>query len=78
MQTKQQKETLLYFKKYAKDWERKANIKGEDQVNVIKQRNEYVLNVIKQREKTERALDVGCGTGDLVCDISKKGIKAVG
>lgn len=78
MATRQQKETLTYFKKYAKDWKRKANTQSQDEVNVIKQRNDYALRIIDERKKTEFVLDVGCGTGDLVCEISKRGIKAIG
>ncbi|AZR74365.1 hypothetical protein BBF96_13790 [Anoxybacter fermentans] len=57
---------------------KKANIKSQDEVNVIKQRNDYVIKVINERKNTERVLDVGCGTGDLVCEIAKKGINAIG
>jgi 2-polyprenyl-3-methyl-5-hydroxy-6-metoxy-1,4-benzoquinol methylase len=78
MDTKQQNEALKYFKDYAQDWKRKANIKGQDEVNVIKQHNDYVLKVVKERNDTSLILDVGCGTGDLVCDLAKDGINAVG
>ncbi len=78
MHTKQQKEALTYFKEHAKDWRRKSNMQDKDKVNVIKQRNDYVLKVINERKKTEIVLDIGCGTGELVCEISKKGINAIG
>ena len=48
MKTVQQEEALLYFKTHAKDWQNEAKLSGENKVNVIKQRNEYVLEVIKE------------------------------
>lgn len=78
MGTKQQNEALKYFKEYAQDWKRKANISTKDEVNIIKQRNDYVIKVVDERDNTELALDVGCGTGDLVCELAKKGIDAIG
>ncbi len=78
MQKKQQKEALSYFKKHAKKWDRKTKAKSQDTVNIIRQRNEYVLHVIEERKRTEITLDVGCGTGDLVNEIAKRGIRAVG
>lgn len=78
MKTRQQNEALKYFKEYAEDWKQKANINGKDKVNIIKQRNDYVIKVVNERDSTELVLDVGCGTGDLVCELAKKGISAVG
>lgn len=79
MKTTQQQETLAYFKKHAQDWRNKAS--GDTQqarVNNIKQRNNYVLYVIKSRKKTKNALDVGCGSGELVREMAKLGIRATG
>lgn len=76
--TKQQVEALHYFREYADDWHRKALSTAQTKVNVIQQRNGYVLQVIQQRAVTEAALDVGCGTGDLVCDIARQDIEATG
>lgn len=78
MATVQQEETLRYFKTHAQNWQNNANISEENKVNVIKQRNGYVLEVIKNRKETGSVLDVGCGTGDLVCEIAKQGINAKG
>ena len=78
MTTKQQNETLQYFKDYAEDWHRKAVSTDEKKVNVIQQRNGYVLKVIRARAITRSALDVGCGTGDLARDIARQGIAAEG
>lgn len=78
MTTVQQQEALHYFNSHAEDWRNKAAAAGAAQVNVIQQRNGYVLDVIKERAETRVALDVGCGTGDLACDIAKLGINATG
>jgi len=76
--SKQQEQSLRFFDEKAKEWEDKATGKIEHKVNVVKQRNEYVLHVIGQREKTEFVLDVGSGVGDLVCAIAKMGIQTTG
>ena len=78
MDNKQQTETLDYFKKFAQDWKIKANITTSNEVNVIRQRNDYVIKVINECKNAELFLDVGCGTGDLVCEVAKKGINAIG
>lgn len=78
MATVQQEESLHYFKTHAQDWQNKAKLSDENKVNIIKQRNGYVLDVIKDRKETKLVLDVGCGTGDLVCEVAKTGINAIG
>jgi 2-polyprenyl-3-methyl-5-hydroxy-6-metoxy-1,4-benzoquinol methylase len=74
----QQEQALQYFNEHAEDWLEKAKAPGERKVNNIRQRNGFVLEVIKDREKTSAMLDIGCGTGDLVCDAAKLGIDAIG
>lgn len=78
MSTKQQKETLDYFKKHADVWQTQASSQDQRKVNVIQQRNGYVLQVIKERTTTRSFLDVGCGTGELVCEVARQGIDATG
>jgi len=78
MGTRQQEETLLYFREHARDWKTKASSADERKVNVIQQRNGFVLSVIANRATTTSTLDVGCGTGDLVCEIARTGIHATG
>lgn len=78
MDNKQQEETLQYFKAYAEDWHKKAQGAIAAKVNVIQQRNGYVLEVIKERAATNWLLDVGCGTGDLVCDAARQGVNGLG
>ena len=78
MTTRQQAEALRYFKDFADDWERKGLSTADGRVNVIKQRNDYVLNVIARRQETRRMLDIGCGTGELVSDAARRGVVATG
>lgn len=78
METKQQQETRNYFDSFAKDWKEKAMGHKQAKVNVISQRNGYVLEVIKSRNENIKTLDIGCGTGELVHDIARMGIHAVG
>jgi 2-polyprenyl-3-methyl-5-hydroxy-6-metoxy-1,4-benzoquinol methylase len=78
MDKEHQNEVLNYFNKYAQHWKIKAMKESEDEVNIINQRNNYVIQIIDERDKTQVVLDVGCGTGDLICAIAKKGITAIG
>lgn len=78
MTTDQQAEALNYFTTHADDWQRKAKTLSQVKFNVIQARNHYALAIIKERTHTRSVLDVGCGTGDLVCDIARMGISAKG
>jgi 2-polyprenyl-3-methyl-5-hydroxy-6-metoxy-1,4-benzoquinol methylase len=78
MSSRQQKEALHYFKTHAQEWQKKAQSSDQQKVNIIRQRNQYVLKVLKERSETRVVLDVGCGTGDLVCEIAEQGITAIG
>jgi 2-polyprenyl-3-methyl-5-hydroxy-6-metoxy-1,4-benzoquinol methylase len=75
---RQQQETLEYFRAAAAEWRQKASGAFPTKINVIKQRNDYVLNVAAALPSLERALDVGCGTGELVCDLARSGVQATG
>ena len=74
----QQQEALRYFSTHAEDWRSKAEGAGVSEVNVIQHRNDYVLRIAAERTVTRSLLDVGCGTGELVCEAAGRGIDAVG
>lgn len=78
MTTTQQSEALLYFNERAQDWKNKAVSGNQCKVNVIQQRNGFVIHVVKNRARTESMLDVGCGSGDLVCDTARMEIDSTG
>lgn len=75
---KQQSESLQYFDKNALDWQNKSISDLPDSVNIIKQRNDYVLHILESKKNGNRFLDVGCGTGQLVIEASKMGFDATG
>ena len=79
MKNKQQKEACEFFNKDAESWlSSKATQAFDDRLNTIRQRNEYVLQVVEARGGTARILDVGCGAGELVHELAKKGLSATG
>lgn len=78
MKTDQQDQALEFFRRFAAEWRRRAEGREPLKVNVIRQRNDYVLEVIRRREDVRRFLDIGCGSGELVCDVAALGIQAEG
>ncbi|MFX1384655.1 MAG: class I SAM-dependent methyltransferase [Promethearchaeota archaeon] len=76
--SKQQIDALEYFQKHAHEWAVKAKGKSLEKFNLIKERNDYVLNRLKNLKKKDLTLDIGCGTGDLVIEIAKKNIHSIG
>ena len=78
MKTSQQDQALRYFNEISEEWYRKANAPTKKEVNIIDQRNKYVLRVAKERENVGLVLDVGCGSGELVCRLGEAGVSATG
>jgi 2-polyprenyl-3-methyl-5-hydroxy-6-metoxy-1,4-benzoquinol methylase len=78
MTTTQQQESLEFFRRHAPVWRDKAENRINAKVNVIEQRNGFVLQIAKERTRVDSFLDVGCGTGELVCDAAANGIRATG
>ena len=78
MKTKQQQEALEYFKKSADKWKEKTDGLDQHSVNIIRQRNEFVKKIVSENKPIGSFLDVGCGTGELVCQIAKLEIEATG
>lgn len=73
---RQQNETRVFFNENAAEWASKSQ--SQTKSNIITLRNEYVLHVARNRGETRASLDVGCGTGNLVVDLAKMGVDAVG
>ena len=73
----QQQQTKAYFEQSALDWQSKAISLGRN-YNVIEARNNAVLSSIEKMGGIKKFLDVGCGTGQLVLEVAKSGVDAMG
>lgn len=71
----QQVQALDYFKINADDWQNKASAEG---FCVIDNRHNAVLEVMSSYANNGVLLDVGCGTGQLAIEASKRNWKAIG
>jgi 2-polyprenyl-3-methyl-5-hydroxy-6-metoxy-1,4-benzoquinol methylase len=74
----QQAEALAYFRSAAEQWRDKAAGRDGREVNVIAQRNGYVLHVADAMDGVGRFLDVGCGSGELVIAMASRHVPSVG
>lgn len=74
----QQSETCNYFNKNAVEWSAKSKVGNGNEVNVIKQRNDYVAGLFREEHASGVFLDVGCGSGELVVQAASRFRKAVG
>jgi 2-polyprenyl-3-methyl-5-hydroxy-6-metoxy-1,4-benzoquinol methylase len=73
----QQAETLEFFRSHAEQWKNGVRTGDEQIVNVSRQRNEYVLEVAR-KTGARTALDVGCGSGELVLAFARTGVQGFG
>lgn len=78
MSSEQQEQALEFFRKFAADWRRRAAGEEPRKFNIIHYRNDYVLEVARRKGNVRRYLDVGCGSGELVCEMAALGISAEG
>ena len=77
--TNQQKQTKDFFERYSRQWSLNVKSNHEDFVNVIQIRNQYVEEICEKFfSKGAKILDAGCGIGDLVISLVKKGYDAIG
>jgi 2-polyprenyl-3-methyl-5-hydroxy-6-metoxy-1,4-benzoquinol methylase len=73
----QQVQTRNYFEANAADWQaRSSGALGK--YSVIEGRSRAVLAVADRAAAGSRFLDVGCGTGQLVLEMAKRGFKSEG
>jgi 2-polyprenyl-3-methyl-5-hydroxy-6-metoxy-1,4-benzoquinol methylase len=71
----QQDQTKKFFKGHAKQWQLKA---VDEVYSVINDRHRAVHKCLDNYPTDSRLLDVGCGTGQLAIEVSKRGFRAVG
>ena len=75
----QQKQTKEFFEKFSQKWSINAKEDFGDFVNIVKIRNRYVEDCCEKfLEPEAKTLDAGCGTGDLVLSLLKKGFDSTG
>jgi SAM-dependent methyltransferase len=73
----QQPQTRNYFQANAGDWQARST-GASGSYSVIEGRSRAVLAVAGHGRDDRRFLDVGCGTGQLVLEMAKRGFKAEG
>ena len=75
----QQTQVKKVFENHANTWLKKATKDKKNAVNMIKQRNYFVEQIAKKSlKKSNKILDVGCGTGDLVLSLQRSKFDAYG
>jgi ubiquinone/menaquinone biosynthesis C-methylase UbiE len=74
---KQQEQTNRYFSSAASEWQRKS-VDGAGAYNIVGGRNRAAMDVIARTESAKGFLDVGCGTGQLVIEAARRGLKSDG
>ncbi len=75
--SRQQEESLAYFRQAARQWRETKTRDSAEKFNVPRARNEFVLKVA-ELTGAARTLDAGCGSGELVLALAEQGRTAVG
>lgn len=74
-----QRHTLDYFQEHAHQWRSRAEADGVRRVSTIRQRNDHALDLVdSQPGRFASALDLGCGTGELVLELARRGVRSAG
>lgn len=76
--TEQHRQTLEYFDGFAEEWRKSAEGRGGKSTLIIEQRHAVVKRAIEREGDISTLVDLGCGTGDLVCEVAQLGIRAMG
>jgi ubiquinone/menaquinone biosynthesis C-methylase UbiE len=74
---KQQEQANRYFSSAATEWQNKS-INASGGYSLIGARNRAVMDVVARIENAKGFLDVGCGTGQLVIETARRGLKSDG
>lgn len=74
-----QRNTLEYFRQHAADWRQRAEADRERRVSTIGQRNDQAIRLVESRPgQFKTALDLGCGTGELVFELARRSVEGMG
>lgn len=68
-------EATAYFDNNADNWDAAARADG---YSGIRDRHDVVHLVVRSRTRTRRAIDLGCGTGQLAIELASQGIYSAG
>lgn len=78
-QSEQQKQTKEFFQKISEQWHYIAEHDIEGSFDIGKLRSQYMEKICSNfLNNKAKVLDVGCGTGNLVVRLLKKGYQAIG
>ena len=74
-----QQNARAYFNRKASEWRSRAEADGLRKVSTIKQRNEKAIRLVDgDPGRFRSALDLGCGTGELVFAMAERGLTSHG
>jgi len=74
-----QRNSLKYFVEHAADWRERAEADGLQRVSTILQRNSRAIALVDANPgRFQTAIDLGCGTGELVMELAQRGLDGCG